>query len=161
MPARVSSWNDPTVDGPQPHRLGVSSATVVWAKIKEVLARTYSGSNDSRPLPEEKIPQGLDWGRLVESGRLFGAFNNQWLIWEQWYDFCGGWMTNWGAHGIDMIQAALGMDESGPVETRPLTPASINGQSAKCAMPMACLYVLSWGPTTKSTTARTAGGIFV
>ena len=29
-------------------------------------------------------------------------------------------MTNWGAHGIDQIQAALGMDTTGPVEFWPL-----------------------------------------
>ena len=95
-------------------------------KIKEVLVRTYSGSRDSTPLPEEKIPEGLDWDAWLGQA-AFRPFNNQWLGWEQWYDFCGGWMTNWGAHGIDMIQAGMGMSESGPVETRPLTPG-INGQ---------------------------------
>jgi predicted dehydrogenase len=95
-------------------------------RLKEVLVRTYSGPNEYRPLPEEKIPQGLDWDGWL-SQAAFRPFNNQWLIWEQWYDFCGGWMTNWGAHGIDMVQAGLGMDQSGPVEMRPLTPGT-NGQ---------------------------------
>ena len=36
-------------------------------------------------------------------------------------------MTNWGAHGIDQIQWALGMDGTGPVEMKPLTPGP-NGQ---------------------------------
>ena len=35
----------------------------------------------------------------------------------RWRDFAGGEMTNWGAHGIDQVQWALGMDGTGPVET--------------------------------------------
>jgi hypothetical protein len=38
-------------------------------------------------------------------------------------------MTNWGAHGIDQIQWALGMDDTGPVEMWPLSAGS-NGQVA-------------------------------
>jgi len=31
-------------------------------------------------------------------------------------------MTNWGAHGVDQIQWALGTDETGPLEITSLTP---------------------------------------
>jgi len=98
-------------------------------KIKEVLARTYSGPDNCLPLPEEKIPEGLNWD-LWLSQAADRPFNNQWLGWEHWYDFTGAWMTNWGAHGIDMIQWAMGADDAGPVETRPLTP----GASGQCEM---------------------------
>ena len=37
-----------------------------------------------------------------------------------WREFSGGEMTNWGAHGIDQIQMALGTDTTGPVEFWPL-----------------------------------------
>ena len=30
-------------------------------------------------------------------------------------------MTNWGAHGVDQIQWALGMDDTGPIQIEPLT----------------------------------------
>jgi predicted dehydrogenase len=40
--------------------------------------------------------------------------------WSAWEDFSGGEMTNWGAHGLDQVQSALGMDETGPVEFWPL-----------------------------------------
>jgi hypothetical protein len=38
----------------------------------------------------------------------------------QWQEFNGGDMTNWGAHGVDQIQWAMGADDSGPVELYPL-----------------------------------------
>ena len=38
----------------------------------------------------------------------------------RYWDYSGADMTNWGAHGIDQVQAALGMDTTGPVEFWPL-----------------------------------------
>jgi hypothetical protein len=38
----------------------------------------------------------------------------------RWQDYSGGEMTNWGAHGLDQIQMALGADQTGPVEFWPL-----------------------------------------
>ena len=70
-----------------------------------------------------------------------------------WRDFAGGEMTNWGAHGVDQIQWALGMDGTGPVEMWPLTP----GRTArsKCAMPTACRSASC------STSGPMGGAIFV
>jgi predicted dehydrogenase len=45
----------------------------------------------------------------------------------RWRDFSGGEMTNWGAHGVDQIQWALGADGTGPVELQPLSEGP-NGQ---------------------------------
>lgn len=39
-------------------------------------------------------------------------------------------MTNWGAHGIDQIQWALGMDGTGPTHIRPVS----EGPSGAVAM---------------------------
>ena len=36
--------------------------------------------------------------------------------WLSIKDFCGGEICGWGSHGLDQIQWALGMDETGPVE---------------------------------------------
>jgi predicted dehydrogenase len=97
-------------------------------KVLEVRAMTYPSSEESpRPLlPEEATPAGLDWDVWLNQA-AFRPFNSQWMNWMRWRDFAGGEMTNWGAHGVDQIQWALGMDGTGPIEMRPLSPGP-NGQ---------------------------------
>jgi hypothetical protein len=66
------------------------------------------------------------------------------LSWMRWWDYSGGEMTNWGAHGVDQIQAALGTDETGPVELWPLADGPkgslgcryANGATVRFVMPM-------------------------
>ncbi len=74
------------------------------------------------------MPKGLDWNVWLNQA-AWREFNPVWMGWMRWRDFSGGEMTNWGAHGVDQIQWALGMDGNGPTEIRPLTSGS-NGQVA-------------------------------
>ena len=61
----------------------------------------------------------------------------------RWWDYSGGEMTNWGAHGLDQIQWTLGMSETGPVELWPLDDAPkgalafryANGVTVRLVMP--------------------------
>ena len=97
-------------------------------KILEVRAIAYAGPQDSPPMPfpAQDIPPGLDWNMWLHQAAE-RPYNGQWMGWMQWRDFAGGEMTNWGAHGVDQIQWALGMDATGPVELEPLT-AGPHGQ---------------------------------
>jgi hypothetical protein len=70
-----------------------------------------------------------------------------------WYDFSGGDMTNGGAHGVDQIQWALGMDGSGPVELRPLTPGTDGQVEMRYASGIPVKFILDRGPK--------AGAVFV
>jgi predicted dehydrogenase len=99
-------------------------------KVLEVRAMNYSGPQDppSEPLPEQPVPPGLDWNIWLNQA-AWRPYHPDWMRWMRWRDFSGGEMTNWGAHGIDQIQWALGMDETGPIELRPLS-AGPNGQVA-------------------------------
>jgi len=92
-------------------------------KVVEVHAVAYPGSEPSLspPFPEQATPAGLDWDVWLNQA-AFRPFNWEWMGWMRWRDFSGGEMTNWGAHGVDQIQWALGMDKTGPIEMRPLTP---------------------------------------
>ncbi len=99
-------------------------------KVLEVRAINYGGAEASpaQGLPERSVPAGLDWNMWLNQAAQ-RPFNPDWMGWMRWRDFAGGEMTNWGAHGVDQIQWALGMDGTGPTEMRPIS-AGPNGQVA-------------------------------
>ncbi len=88
-------------------------------KVKQVSAVNYTSSRKYLPLPEEPIPATDDWNTWCGPTPL-RPFNKQLqFAWMQWHDYSGGEMTNWGAHGVDQIQCALGKDGTGPTELWP------------------------------------------
>lgn len=97
-------------------------------KVVEVRAICYPGAAPSpqEPFPVEEVPAGLDWNMWLNQA-ADRPFNAKWMGWMQWRDFAGGEMTNWGAHGVDQIQWALGMDSTGPIEVSPLSDG-LNGK---------------------------------
>lgn len=99
-------------------------------KVLEVRAINYTGpeSSPAHAFPAQPVPKGLDWNVWLNQA-TWREFNPTWMGWMRWRDFSGGEMTNWGAHGVDQIQWALGMDGTGPTEIRPLTSGT-NGQVA-------------------------------
>ncbi len=79
-------------------------------------------------LPAEPVPEGVDWD-LWQGQAPNRPFNRR--LFAHWTDNAGGWWGNWcdysnsqltglGSHAFDMVQYALGMDESGPVELWPV-----------------------------------------
>jgi predicted dehydrogenase len=71
-------------------------------------------------MPAEPVPEGLNWDVWVGQTEM-RPYNTELRVhWMSWRDYSGGDMTNWGAHGIDQVQAALGMSLTGPVELWPL-----------------------------------------
>ena len=92
-------------------------------KIKVVLGVNYL----PRPqrytaLPEEAVPQGLNWDVWLGQTPLRTYNQKIHRGWMWFYDYSGMQMTNWGAHGLDQVQWALGMSTTGPVEFWPIKP---------------------------------------
>ncbi len=90
-------------------------------------------------LPEETIPEDLNWDRWL--GPLPGDihFNNEldppisldpvedekiWGAWRWYKEMGGGFTTDWGAHMFDIAQWGLGMDRNGPVWAAPISDGS-------------------------------------
>ncbi|MEM7571445.1 MAG: Gfo/Idh/MocA family oxidoreductase [Bacteroidota bacterium] len=78
-------------------------------------------------LDTETLPGGLDWENWVGPA-LNKGFNHvlapatreeMWPKWRDYAEYGGGLITDWGAHMFDIVQWALDMDESGPVEFLP------------------------------------------
>lgn len=89
-------------------------------KISKIITMRYP-SPFYCGLPGQPVPEGLDWDMWCGPTEVV-PFHPELYIprgkpgWLSFYPYSGGEMTGWGAHGLDMIQWALGMDESGPTE---------------------------------------------
>jgi predicted dehydrogenase len=90
--------------------------------------------------------------------------------WISFRAYSGGEMTGWGAHGLDQIQWALGMDNTGPVEIwteggsfNPPTytqPESRARGDELCATPMVYFRYAN-GVTVKLDNGNPGGAIFI
>jgi predicted dehydrogenase len=99
-------------------------------KLQTVLGVNYPGPKTYQGLPEQPIPEGLDWDRWCAQTPLRPYNSALQFGWMGWRSYSGGQMTNWGAHGLDQVQWALGMSQSGPVEIWPVT----DGPGGKVSM---------------------------
>jgi predicted dehydrogenase len=115
-------------------------------KLQYVQAVNYTGPRVYQGLPEQPIPEGDNWDGW--QGQAPARPFNQALQfgWMQWRSYSGGEMTNWGAHGVDQIQWALGMDGTGPVEIQPLTPGPNGAVAMRYANGVEVRFELSPGP---------------
>ncbi len=99
-------------------------------KISLVEEENYPGPMPylAEQFPGEPIPGRLDWDLFCGPTSLktynkklwikdaFDVGYLQWRGWDLFRDYSGHLMTNWGAHSVDMIQFALGKDQTGPTE---------------------------------------------
>lgn len=142
-------------------------------KIKEVVGCNYPSPWECA-LPEQPVPEGLDWDMWCGPAPLV-PFNKDLYApranpgWLSFRPYSGGEMTGWGAHGLDQIQCALGMDDSGPVEVwtegpkfDPPTytqPESRARGDKTCKVPM-IFYRYANGVVVKLDNGSGGGGIF-
>lgn len=103
-------------------------------KLHFVQGTNYTSS---KPIPadlgEQPAPADLNWNEWLGQTPYRPYHEKLLRGWMGWRDYSGGEMTNWGAHGLDQIQCALGMDETGPVELWPLAGTSPNALAFRYA----------------------------
>jgi predicted dehydrogenase len=89
-------------------------------------------------LPSMPTPDYLDWNMWLGPSLYRGYHpilsppieDDSWAWWRGYKGFGGGLITDWGAHMFDIVQWALGMDDSGPVAFNPpTTPGAQSGLS--------------------------------
>jgi len=89
-------------------------------KVHTVIGANFPSPWECR-FPGQPVPAGLDWDSWCGPTEvvpfhpdIFAPRTNPgWISFRPW---SGGEMTGWGAHGLDQVQWALGMDATGPVE---------------------------------------------
>jgi hypothetical protein len=92
-------------------------------KVHKIVVNNNWGPS-GKWLPAEDVPEGLDWDRWLGQAPGDLPYNNAYIFpeegpnWAGFYAFSGGEMCGWGSHGYDMVQWALGMDRTGPVEVQ-------------------------------------------
>jgi predicted dehydrogenase len=115
-------------------------------KIQVVQGINYPGPNRYRGLPEQPVPEGLNWDVWLGQTEMRRYHHQLQFGWMGWRDYSGGEMTNWGAHGLDQIQWALGMSETGPVEFWPLAPGANGAVAYRYANGVTVRLELTKGP---------------
>ncbi len=119
-------------------------------RISRVELPNYPGPLTVNDISSEPIPEGMDWNLFLgpapnheHSRKLwvkdeFKVGELLWRGWDLYRDFSGHLMTNWGAHSVDMVQYALGKDDTGPVDVHalPLKSVSETGQQWKSKTPL-------------------------
>ena len=105
---------------PQAHRACEHVRNGVLGKIDRLVAHNYFSPMEP-DFPEETIPEGLDWemwcGPAEKVPYNYVVWHNRSNpSWVSLKPFSGSSMVDWGTHGLDLAQWALGMDKTGPEE---------------------------------------------
>ena len=91
--------------------------------IHTVLCPNFIGPERRPPTPGKPVPGGMNWDMWCNQTELRPYHPQLQFGWAKWWDYdCGGksWgVSGWGTHALDQVQAALGTDDTGPVELWP------------------------------------------
>ncbi len=99
-------------------------------RIEKVVAHNFEGPVRRGTKSGQTPPKELNWDMWCNQTPLVPYVLDEMHpgsgLWGKWWEYDGGgltWgMTGWGTHSLDMVQAALGTDYTGPVEIWPEKP---------------------------------------
>jgi predicted dehydrogenase len=98
-------------------------------EVKEIYARLGTFPQPELDAPVKPVPEGFDYDRWL-GPTLFYEYTDHRVQsnygggWRCYWDYGSRKFGDWGAHHFDIIQWALGRDDTGPVE---FTPKGLNG----------------------------------
>lgn len=94
--------------------------------IREVMVCNFEAGRPWTARAAEPMPDGLNWDQWCNQTELRPYHSELQRRWAWYTDYDGGgqsWgVTGWGAHSLDQVDAALGTDDTGPVEITPEGP---------------------------------------
>jgi predicted dehydrogenase len=86
-------------------------------RVKVVIGDTPKGVD----LKPAAVPDGLDWERWLGQAEMVEYIPERCHnTFRWWYEYSGGRMTDWGAHHVDIAQAAVAPDLPGPMLIEPI-----------------------------------------
>lgn len=92
-------------------RLGAMKSVVVSLPTGSLPPEAFGG-----PFETEPPPAHLDWDRWLGQAPYAEFCKQRFDPFRWWFEYSGGFMTDWGAHHLDIVQWALGCEQSGPTK---------------------------------------------
>ena len=104
-------------------------------EVRRITVAIPAGIATFCDLPESEPTEGLHWDLWLGPAPMRGwsevlspvGVHPHFPKWRDYREYGGGMITDWGAHHFDIVQWAMDMDESGPVE---VIPPSVPGASS-------------------------------
>lgn len=75
------------------------------------------------------VPDGLNWDLWLGQAPWAEFCKQRYDPFRWWFEYSGGFMTDWGAHHLDIVHRALGVEDAGPmaIDGRAELPQIENG----------------------------------
>jgi predicted dehydrogenase len=64
------------------------------------------------------VPSGLNWDLWLGQAPAADFCKQRYDPFRWWFEYSGGFMTDWGAHHLDIVHRAMGVEETGPTSIR-------------------------------------------
>lgn len=81
------------------------------------------------PFANCPVPEGLNWDLWLGQAPSAEFCKQRYEPFRWWFEYSGGFMTDWGAHHLDIVHRALGVEDQGPItiDARGELPQIANG----------------------------------
>ena len=66
------------------------------------------------PFATSPVPEGLNWDLWLGQAPLAEFCKQRYDPFRWWFEYSGGFMTDWGAHHLDIVHRALSLEDGGP-----------------------------------------------